>query len=180
MMTSRPISFAAFRYNHDDCCTVREFLECSGVELPQVKVIGSYREGWLYQYSRPFAEGEWLSTRKAAKASYKAVLKAKRDKAEVERKEWQALGRTINEPDYLNLRKAVGARSVKRPWDWLELNIFRTPLEGPEYESATRLVELGLMEDRGPFKDGQFFQVTPNGCRALGIPEGRINNTRFL
>ena len=179
-MTRRPTSYSAFCYNNDDCYTIREFLQYSGVELPEIKVSGSCREGWLYQYSRPYVQGEWLPTKKAAKASYKAILKARRDQAEIERQEWQAVGRTINETDYKNLRKAVGARSVTRRWEWLELNIFTTPLEGPDFESATRLVALGLMEDRGSFKDGQYFQASPNGCRALGIPEGRINNARFL
>lgn len=180
MMTRPRTSYAAFCYNHDDCYTFREFLEYSGVELPKVKISGSYREGWLYQYSKPWVEGEWLPTKKAAKASYKAILKAKRDQAEIERQEWQAVGRSINDTDYKTLRKALGARSSARPWEWLEINVFTAALETEDFETATRLVSLGLMDDLGPWKDGHFFQVSPNGCRALNIPEGRIGNARFL
>lgn len=179
-MTRRLGSYAAFCSEYDDCYTMREYLEFTGVVLPRVNVKGSYREGFLYQYSRPLAEGEWHSTKKAAKASYKAILRANRDRANRERSEWMAVASSINDADYMNLRKAVGGYSAARPGDWLGLNCFTTGLEGDDFESAMRLASLGLMEDCGPWKEGKFFQVSANGCRALGIPEGRINNSRFL
>lgn len=180
MMTRPCTSYAAFRYETDDCGSVKEYLEYSGIELPKLETRGTRREGYEYQYRRGLVAGEWHSTRKAAKASYKQALKANRQQSLVERAHWQAIGNSLNDSDYQVLRKAVGGYSAKRPQDWLGNNAFTTAMEGPDFEVATRLLGLGLMEDCGDWNGGKFFQVSPNGCRAIGIPEGRINKAHFF
>lgn len=178
-MTCRLTSYAAFRYDTDDCGSVKEYLEYSGIELPKLHTRGTIGKDFMYQYTRTLVAGEWCATRKDAKASYKQALKAARIRAMQEREHWQNIGRSINDCDYQIMRKAVGGYYGK-PGQWLENNAFTTPMEGSEFDAASRLVSLGLVDDCGEWNGGKFYQVSPNGCRALGIPEGRINNARFL
>lgn len=156
------------------------FMEYLGVQVPKREYKRQTGGPTLYRFVKGSLVGDWHLTLKAAKASYKALIKAKHDKAREERAALKILAKDLSAEDIECLRGAIGVSKRRRPSEWLENNIFLTGHEGSEFEAATRLEALGLMENAGPFKEGLFFQVTPDGCRFLGVPESRINDHHFI
>lgn len=177
-MMTKKMSFDSFSYEHEG--TFKEYLHFIGVDVPKINWRSVAGGRFEYQYSKEFVTGEWKPTKKAAKESYKALLKARRDRAKEERMQAQEVAKQASEADFANLRQAVGADRRSRKSEWLELNCFVAAPGSPEFDSAMRLVDLGLMTHCGDVDRGQYFEASVMGARAVGVAEGIIGNARFL
>lgn len=151
-----------------------EFMGFTPPKLEEQKIDGAM----ACRYVKGPVKGDWCANKTRAYISYKEVRTARRTAITQLRAEMRLQAKNLNPAEVDLLQRVTGARGPKRIRDY-SLNFYSADAQGPEFDFAMTLVEKGLM-GAGTLEDGRrYFEVTPKGCRMVGVPESIIEDYRY-
>jgi hypothetical protein len=151
-----------------------EFMGFTPPKLEEQKIDGRV----VCRYVKDQVKGDWCANKTRAYTSYREVRKARRTAITKLRAEMREQAKSLTPAEVDLLQRVTGARGPKRIRDYAT-NFYTTPAQGPEFDFAMTLVEKGLM-GVGTREDARrYFEVTPKGCRMVGVPESIIEDYRY-
>jgi hypothetical protein len=161
---------------NNDCGS--SFAEFMGFEPPKLE---EQRDGarMLCRYVKNGVKGEWCHNKTTAYKSYQAAKKTKRSAITQLRAELRAQVKSLSAEELDLLRRVTGRHRRGQPRDYYSTNFHYTDAQGPAYELAMTLVGKELMGVRNLEDNRRYFEVTPKGCRMIGVPESIIEEYRY-
>jgi hypothetical protein len=160
---------------NNDCGS--SFAEFMGFEPPKLE--HTYDGSKRCRYVKNGVQGEWCPNKTTAYKSYQVAKKAKRAAITKIRVELREQAKSLTADELNLLQRITGADKKRWQHEYCFTNFHKTASSGPEYDFAMTLVAKNLMGVRNSEETHCYFEVTPKGCRMVGVPERVIDDCRF-
>lgn len=180
-MSSTPLNLYRPCYEdyHEFGSSGQSFADFLGIEKPSMQR-GSFSDHpGKFRFGKPSLLGDWAETAPLARASYEQLKEQARLDRLAMRKKYRDIAKCMNPADLDLLRRALGIETHACP-AYIYLNGFGLKLSDDSERNA-RIVALHEQGFLSKLKHPSFaeYEVSPDGCRLLGIGEAVIKNSNF-